>query len=228
MKILLTHNDSALSFRVRAAVDQPTARLFLLHGVGGNEHNLVSVANAMDDRIEVVLVRAPIALGAQQYAWFQVRFGAQGPVINPEEADESRSRLIRLARALAVADPVPVPAIMAGFSQGGIMSASVGLSAPEDVSRFAILSGRILPELAPVIASRERLRDTDALIMHGRHDDKLRIAFAEHADQWLSQLGVRHEVRLYPEGHALNAEMAADFARWINIQTAVHQGVTQS
>lgn len=219
MDILHDDPTSGLSYRVRPAAGQRAARLFLLHGVGGNETNLMSLAQVLDQRIELVFVRGPLMLGAEQHAWFHVRFGAQGPVINAAQADESRLRLRTLVRSMASADAdAPLPAVMAGFSQGGILSASVALSAPEDVSRFAVLSGRILPELDPHLAPPARLAQVSAFIAHGRYDDKLPVTFAEHADGWLTRLGVPHETHLYPVGHALSADIVRDFSRWIGQQ----------
>ena len=220
MHIVHCEPTSGLSYRLRPAVGHPTARLFLLHGVGGNETNLMPLAPLLDQRIELVFVRGPFVLGAEQYAWFQVRFGPQGPAINAAQAEESRLRLRELVCSMARSDSgATLLTLMAGFSQGGILSASVALSAPEDVSRFAILSGRILPELEPHLASLGRLAQLSAFIAHGQYDDKLPASFAERADSWLSHLGVAHDTRLYPVGHTLSADMASDFSRWIHQQT---------
>ena len=219
MDILRYDEATGLSFRVRPANGRPLGRLFLLHGVGGNETNLMPLAHDLPEQIELVFVRGPLTLGPGQYAWFQVRFGTNGPVINPDQADASRVRLRDLARALGKDDgQEPIPAVMAGFSQGGILSASVALSAPDDVAHFAVLSGRILPELEPHLAPREKLALVSAFIAHGEHDDKLRVAFSEHADAWLTQLGVPHETRFYPIGHSLNADVVRDLTRWLSQQ----------
>lgn len=215
------HSDGAsgLSYRVRPAAGRPAGRLFLLHGVGGNETNLAAIAQDLDPRIELVFVRGPLTLGSGQYAWFQVRFAPQGAVINPAQAEDSRERLLALVRSLGLADTdAPVPAVMAGFSQGGIMSASVALSAPDDVSRFAILSGRILPELEPHLAAPEKLANICALVIHGQYDDKLPVALAAQSDALLTRLGVPHDTRLYPVGHALNADIVNDFSCWVDQQ----------
>jgi phospholipase/carboxylesterase len=215
------HEDTAsgLSFRVRPALGRPAARLFLLHGVGGNETNLMPLVKVIDRRVELVFVRGPLTLGNEQHAWFNVRFGSQGPVINAAQADESRLKLRSLVQSLSTADAgAPVPALMAGFSQGGILSASVALSSPDDVPRFAILSGRILPELEPHLAAPEKLARSSAFIAHGQYDDKLPVTFAEHADAWLTRLGVPHELHLYPAGHTLDADILGDFSRWVSQQ----------
>lgn len=219
MDTLQNDSVSGLSYRVRQATGRPLGRLFLLHGVGGSEMNLTALAQDLDPRIELIFVRGPLTLGSGQYAWFQVRFGPQGTIINAAQADASRMRLRALVHSLGLADAdAPAPAIMAGFSQGGIMSASVALSAPDDVSRFAILSGRILPELEPHIASPEKRANLRALVIHGQHDDTLPVALAAQSDALLTRLGVPHDTRLYPVGHALSADIVNDFSRWVDQQ----------
>jgi phospholipase/carboxylesterase len=92
----------------------------------------------------------------------------------------------------------------------------VALSAPERIAGFGVLSGRILPELKPHLASRERLQHLRAFIGHGSQDDKLPVSWARRSDQWLGELGVTHETRLYPAGHAISAQMRDDFVRWVH------------
>jgi phospholipase/carboxylesterase len=95
------------------------------------------------------------------------------------------------------------------------MSASVALSAPRHLTGFAVLSGRILPEIEPHIVPAEELSHLDAFVAHGRGDDKLPPAWADRADRWLSELGVRHRTRFYPFGHELGADEVVDFNAWL-------------
>ncbi|WP_338641469.1 phospholipase [Burkholderia pyrrocinia] len=215
---LTTDPDSGLPYRLRPAAGRPVARLLLLHGVGGNETNLLNVADVIDPRIEIAFVRGPLTFGPDQHAWFPVRFGPNGPEIDAARADASRLQLIALLRAFRVQDSAgpALPAVIAGFSQGGIMSAGVGLTSPADVAAFAVLCGRILPEIDPLIAPRDALRPLHALIVHGRFDDKLPVAWADTADAKLTALGVAHDTRLYAAGHELTPEMAADFGKWVS------------
>lgn len=214
-------SDPALALQFRVIDPVPTAPrtlLVLLHGVGGNETNLGGLAAAVPQDTLVVLPRGPLAIGPQQFAWFRVAFGASGPQIVALEADESRRLLIRFIEQLQARHGVDaIHTTVAGFSQGGIMSASVALTAPERAHAFAVLSGRILPELEPAIASRERLSESRAFIGHGRQDDKLPVSWAERADAWLKALGIQPETRLYPGGHELTPAMAGDFLNWLQL-----------
>ncbi|WP_454719817.1 MULTISPECIES: alpha/beta hydrolase [Cupriavidus] len=201
---------SGLHYRRARQPRAPRARLVLLHGVGGNESNFAALDGHWPAGLEVLLLRAPLRMGPSGFAWFPVSFTAGGPVIDAAQAEASRERVLRFLGALP-----PLPTVIAGFSQGGIVSASVGLSAPRQVSGFGLLSGRILPEIAPRIAPPEALRTLGAFIAHGRHDDKLPPFWAERADALLGRLGVRHETRFYDMGHELSHAEVADFVQWL-------------
>nr|WP_057923801.1 phospholipase [Burkholderia ambifaria] len=223
---LTTDSESGLQYRLRPADGRPAARLLLLHGVGGNETNLLNLAGTIDPRIEIAFVRGPLTFGPGQHAWFPVRFGPNGPEIDAARADASRVQLIALLRALCARDDASaspaLPAVIAGFSQGGIMSASVALTSPADVAAFAVLCGRILPEIDPLIAPRDALSTLHALVMHGRFDDKLPVAWADTADAKLTGLGVAHDTRLYDAGHELTSQMAGDFSRWVGARAGLN------
>ena len=214
---LTTDPVSGLSYRIRQpATERPTSLLLLLHGVGGNENNLTELAALAPADSLVVLARGRLELGPAAYGWFRVAFTAAGPQIVATEAEQSRVALIQLVAQLQSEWSISnARTIVAGFSQGGIVSASVGLSAPEAVAGFAVLSGRILPELEPVIAEPARLKNLRALVAHGRQDDKLPVVWAERSQAWLQRLGVPHALRLYDSGHGLSALMVADFRTWV-------------
>ncbi|MEN9905771.1 MAG: hypothetical protein RLZZ555_2336 [Pseudomonadota bacterium] len=222
---LLTDPVSGLSYRLlQPQPAAPRRLLVLLHGVGGSETSMAGLPHGVDADTLVVLARGPLTLGPEQFAWFQVAFTAEGPRIVPEHAEHSRQALIRLLAELQRAHGIAAQqTVVAGFSQGGIMSAGVALTAPESVAGFGLLSGRILPEIAQHLASRERLGRLQGLVAHGIHDNKLPLDWAQRAHAWLDELGVRHELKLYPIGHSVSAEMQADFLQWLNgLDTADH------
>jgi phospholipase/carboxylesterase len=209
--------DFALAFRVRRPQPaQPKALLVLLHGVGGAESNLLELAAGVGPDTLVVLPRGPLTLGPGQFAWFRVAFTANGPRIDAQEAEHSRLDLIRfVAQVQAAYGIAPQQTVIAGFSQGGILSASVALTSPESVAGFGILSGRILPELEPHLAAPARLAALQGFIGHGEHDSKLPVMWADRSEALLAQLGVAHQARRYPIDHSISAAMQADFVQWL-------------
>jgi phospholipase/carboxylesterase len=202
--------QTGLFFRKGSSTSAPKGRLLLLHGVGSNEANLASLAASLPEELEVILLRGPLQVGPQGYAWYQVNFTSNGPSFNQEQAESSRNLLQRFIEALP-----ELPTVIAGFSQGGIMSASLGVTEPELVAGFAILSGRMLRELDPRIASTDRLKSVRAFIAHGHRDNVLPVAWAKEADAWLDRIGVAHETHFYDMAHEIVAEELADFSQWL-------------
>ena len=210
------HTDGSLAYLVPAAPTLPRRLLVLCHGVGGNENNLLTFAARVPADTVVVLVRGPLTLAAGQYAWFQVAFGPQGPRPDLAAAEQSRQRLAAfIAEMQALYGIAPADTVVAGFSQGGIISASVALTRPELVAGFGVLAGRILPELEPQLAARGALAHVRGFIGHGRDDTKLSVDWARRADEWLTELGIPHQTHLYPGDHGMPAAMQDDFLAWL-------------
>lgn len=213
-----TEPVSGLAHRVRAAQPGSTKApcLILLHGVGANETGFIELARHMDPRLVVILARAPLVLGPSAFAWFQVRFTPSGPAIDAGQAERSRIQLLDFIRHLpAMVDVDPERIWIAGFSQGGIMSASVALTAPHSVAGFGVLSGRVLPEVLPKVESGPALERVHAFVGHGVADEKLGIHFARAARDVLSSLNVRLAYHEYACGHTLDRAMVNDFQRWL-------------
>lgn len=212
---------SGLAYRVRPAQSESANApcLLLLHGVGSNETGFIELARQLDPRLVVILLRGPLVLAPGRFAWFQVGFTPSGPAINAAQAEQSRATLLNFLGELPARHGVDPGRIwIAGFSQGGIMSASVALTAPGSVAGFGVLSGRILPEVLPQVKRGDALGKIQAFVSHGVHDQTLGIHFAHHARQVLTGLGVPLVYREYGAGHALDAAMIADFQRWLGIR----------
>lgn len=212
--------DASLGFAFRLlepAPEAPRRLLLLLHGVGGVETQLADLGALVPADTLVVLPRGQRSIAEGRYGWFRVGFTEAGPQIVAEEAEESRLKLVEFIGQLQERHGVaPRDTVVAGFSQGGIMSASVALTAPDAVAGFAVLCGRILPEIEPLLGERDALARLRALIVHGRHDDKLPVDWAHRADDCLQRLGVPHALRLHDAGHAFTPAMARDFLDWLD------------
>lgn len=201
---------SGIFFRKSCNSDTPKARLLLLHGVGSNEANLASLAASLPEDLEILLLRGPLQAGPQGFAWYQVNFTSNGPSFSYEQAESSRQLVKQFIEALP-----PLPTVIAGFSQGGIMSASLGLTEPELVAGFGVLSGRVLREIDPQIATEDRLKSVSGFIAHGDQDGVLPVRWAKEADALLNKIGVKHETHFYGMAHEIIASELADFSNWL-------------
>ncbi|HMA33496.1 MAG TPA: alpha/beta fold hydrolase, partial [Chloroflexia bacterium] len=150
--------------------------LLLLHGVGSNEHDLISLAPALDPRFHVVSLRAPHTLEPGSYAWFHVVFTPEGPQHNSAEAEASRELLIDTIPALVAATATdPQRVYLLGFSQGAIMSLSLALTEPNLIAGVVAMSGRTLPEVRDRLGRAPDLQGLPVLVVHGTQDTVLPI-----------------------------------------------------
>jgi len=218
---VLTEPVSGLAYRIRPAQAQAQAGkapcLVLLHGVGANEAGFIELARQMDPRLVVILARGPLTLAPGRHAWFQVRFTPSGPAIEAAQAERARTTLIDFIGQLPARHEVdPARIWVAGFSQGGIMSAGVALTSPGSVAGFGVLSGRILPEIQPLLAPAPLLGKLHAFVSHGRGDQTLGIHFAHQSRALLGKLGVPLAYHEYEAGHALDHAMVRDLRQWLD------------
>jgi phospholipase/carboxylesterase len=193
--------------------------LLLLHGVGSNEHDLFGLAPYLDERFLSISVRAPNTLGLGSYAWFDVDFTPQGPVIDPAQAEASRKALINfIGEAIMAYGADPKQVYLVGFSQGAIMSASVALTRPDLVAGVVLMSGRILPQVRPMMVDPEKLEGLPILIVHGVADTVLPINHGRASRQLLASLPVELTYHEYPMGHEVSQESLADVSSWLSAQ----------
>ncbi len=205
--------------RKSSMLDAKPPLLVLLHGLGSNEQDLLSLAPYLDQRFLIVSLRAPIVLQAGAYSWFNIEFTPKGNFIDTEQAENSRLALLSFLDQLGkqeVYDPKQV--YLMGFSQGAIMSLSVALSTPEICAGVVAMSGRLLDSISDKLANLEALNKLHFLVVHGRSDQVLPIECGREIKTYLSTLPVSFTYREYAMGHEVNAESLSDIAQWLKQQ----------
>ncbi|MGH2514619.1 MAG: alpha/beta hydrolase [Ktedonobacterales bacterium] len=190
--------------------------LLLLHGVGSNERDLFGLAPSLDPRFLILSLRAPNVLAPDSYAWFTFKPSPTVNRINAAQAEASRQLLLRfIPEAVAAYGADPARVYLMGFSQGAIMSASVALTQPDLIAGAVLMSGRILPEIQPLIAPAETLRGLPVLVVHGTRDMVLPIAHGRASRDTLATLPVALTYREYDMPHTVTDASFADIATWL-------------
>ncbi len=193
-----------------------TQLLILLHGVGSNEKDLFSFADQFPDNFMVVSARAPFEVGQDSYAWYEVDFSTGKPLINKEKAEKSRVLILQFIDQLKEKYKFDDKQVyLCGFSQGAIMSYSVGLTSADKIKGIAVLSGRLLEEVKPLIKSSAQLKQLNVFISHGTNDNVLGIHYAQSCNSYLKELGINATYKEYPEGHTISNAMIADLLNWL-------------
>jgi len=190
--------------------------MLLVHGLGGDEKSLYFLANKLDGRFFFVSVRAPYALEGGGYAWFRPRFAPDGSAKPPDEAEASRRLLLGFVDEAVEAYRVDAGRVyLFGFSQGTMMSLGAALTAPEKIAGVVAASGRLLPELLPIMAAPDRLEGLPIFVSHGVRDEILPIRYAREIRDRLSLFPVELSYREYPMGHEIRQECIADISDWL-------------
>ena len=214
---LIDAADYAFSFRtLEPRPEMPRALLVLLHGVGGDELQLAAIGERLPGDVLVALPRGYRSISGGKLGWYRVGLSEDGLQVVEDEAEEARLKLQEFVRQLQSRfDAPPERTVVAGFSQGGMLAASLALTSPADVAAFALLCGQMPPEVEPLRTPRADLAHLRALIVHGRQDDTLPVEQAELSDERLAQLGIRHELRLHRGGHELTGAVENDAVEWL-------------
>ena len=201
---------------VRQGTD-PTSVLMLLHGIGGNEQSIAPIADGADPRLTVISLRAPLTMGPISFAWYPTHFGANGPVINAEDAERGRKALVDFLAAYREEHEIKNLYLM-GFSQGAIMAVTATLSAPSLVQGAIGFSGRFPAEFASVVRPQQELAATRIWIGHGTADSKLPIDLGRAMRDSLTKFGATFDYAEFPAGHEVTPEMLANSHQWLTNQ----------
>ncbi|HET6781639.1 MAG TPA: carboxylesterase, partial [bacterium] len=150
------------------------------------------------------------------YGWFEVQLDPVRPIINPQQAESSRQKLLTFIGETVERYGVDSSRLyLMGFSQGAIMSLGVALTSPEKVAGIVAMSGRVLPEITPLIAPPEVLAGLPIFVAHGTEDQVLPIHHGRAARDLLERLPVALTYREYPIGHHVAEESLADITAWL-------------
>ncbi len=193
--------------------------LILLHGVGSNEQDLFRFANDLPDNFLVISARAPFTISEGRYKWFEVDFSSGVPRINPEQAEKSRLIILNFINQLKEKHSFNEDEIyLGGFSQGAIMSFSVGLTRPDKVKGIIALSGRVLSEIEPNIADQRKLKSLEALVIHGKNDEVLSINYARQSKSLLDSLHIQHDYFELEMGHTITSDVIDLINKWLKAE----------
>jgi phospholipase/carboxylesterase len=199
-----------------AETEQKPGLIILLHGIGSNEEALFALKDSLPAGFIVVSVRAPFQLSPGRYTWFELSHADGKPVINPQQAEKSRLVLNTFITQLQERYEIDGSRVyMGGFSQGGIMSYSVGLTLPQKLTGIFILSSRLLPEVKPLIKAGPVLSELKVFIAHGTRDPVLPLHYAHEASSYLREMLPLMEYHEYDMEHQIINQELEDLNTWL-------------
>ena len=192
-------------------------RVILLHGYGSPPDDLVSLGESLSARVPAVFVIPGSPLpwhgDPRGRVWF-------------DQHHEDASREIRVARATIDAiiesfdsdEQVPSShVIVAGFSQGAILSIEMALAGRHRLGGIAPMSGRALGHPA---SRYERLRGLPIFESHGRADPIVPFARGEQFVTRARAAGADVTFETFEGVHEIPASVEDALATWLRVRVS--------
>ncbi len=198
-------------FEPGAVPDGPT--LLLLHGTGGNEHDLVATGRELLPGAALVSPRGKVLERGMPRFFRRLAEGVF-------DLDDLRTRTDELsAFVVAAADHYgfnPRRVIAVGFSNGANIAASLLLLRPA-VLRAAVLFSAMVPIVPD---TRPALEGVSVFVSGGRRDPLVAPENTQRLADLLSDSGAEVTLRWTPGGHTLSMEDAAAAKEWLRTRFA--------
>jgi phospholipase/carboxylesterase len=203
----------------------PEFAVILMHGLGADANDFVPLVPELRladaPAIRFVFPNAPeMAVTANNgyvmRAWYDI-LSFEGINRRVDEAGiEASCTRVRELIAAQNARGIPTERIfLAGFSQGGAMTYSAGLTHPEKLAGLIVLSGYI-PAKGLIDASfSEANRATPIFAAHGTFDDVLNVRLGEEAVEFAREHGCTVEWQTYPMPHSVCMEEVEALRAWL-------------
>ena len=206
----------------------PTASIIILHGLGADGNDFVSIAQEFDlasvGPVRFVFPHGPtrpvtINGGYVMRAWYDILGAELGPAgAQREDVAGLRASQVLVDSLIANERARGIAAsriVLGGFSQGCAMTLMAGLRYPERLAGLLGMSG-YLPLAASTAAERSAANAGVPIFQaHGRADPVIALDRAIASRDALLALGYPVEWHDYPMPHSVCAPEIVDMNRWL-------------
>ncbi|HET7122358.1 MAG TPA: phospholipase [Solirubrobacterales bacterium] len=201
----------------REAVAEPEGLLFLHHGRGTDERDLLGLADFLDRsrRLLVVTPRAPLVLpGSPGYHWYRVpRVGYP----DRPTFEAARAALTELHDSVWEETGIgPERTVLGGFSMGAVMSYAMALGAERPPVAGILAFSGFVPTVEGWEPSTADRVGTRAFVSHGRRDPVISFEFALRARELLESAGLEVSFRESELGHQIDPVHLRDASGWLD------------
>ncbi|AXI08876.1 esterase [Oceanobacillus zhaokaii] len=186
--------------------------LYLIHGMGSNEQDLLQLVQGLEETYFIFSVRGPI-VQPPGYAFFTMEeFGKP----HRDVFDQATTKLTAFIDYSCEEYPIDQKQLyLMGFSQGAILSMSLGLILDNKIKGIAALSGYI-PDFIKQENDNKDLQGLSIFISHGEQDPVLPFDWAPPSEQFFKKNGADVEFKQYDTGHTVSQQNYQDLRAWFN------------
>ncbi len=189
--------------------------LFLLHGYGSNEQDLFSLKEFIPSSYTIISLRAPISLDYNSFAWYSIDFeNTIDRWMDNDEAVKSKNIIVSdislHLKDLGFKNRVSI----LGFSQGAILSWTLGIEYPHLIKNILPLSGYYNSEIT-YVNSNSKLK-INCFSSHGINDPVIPIDWARKGIKTLKKNNFKITFKEYQFGHEIDGELLKDLTEWLD------------
>ncbi|MBP1986470.1 alpha/beta hydrolase [Halolamina salifodinae] len=190
--------------------------VFVLHGRGANEEDLLPVAERLPGERHVISFRAPDRLQGG-YTWYDLDLSAGGLEQSQPDPEGFRRSLDLVAESVdAAVEKYGLDADelgLLGFSQGAITSFSLVLEQPDTFAWVAGHHGYLAESHAD--RAPEGIEGKPVFVGAGAADQIIPATRSEAAAEGLREAGADVTFEAYEGGHGIGQEELADVAEFV-------------
>jgi predicted esterase len=185
--------------------------LLMLHGTGGNEHDLLPLGHALAPGAALLSPRGRVLEQGQPRFFRRLAEG----VFDLEDLHHRTAELKDFVAEMAESHAFTgAPLVAVGFSNGANIAGSLLLSAPE------LLAGAVLlrPMVPFVPETMPDLSGVNLFVGAGTADPLVPVAETERWVTMLREAGANVEMHWHPGGHGLGQDDVEHAQRWLERQ----------
>lgn len=204
---------------VHVAPDDETEKapaVFVLHGRGADEEDLLPVARHLPDGLHVVSLRAPDPLQGG-YTWYELDLSAGGLESSQPDAADFRRSLDLVAESVDAAvesyDLDPDRLGLLGFSQGAITSLSLALEDPDRYAWIVALHGYLADAHADL--DPDGIEGKPVFVGAGAGDRVIPESRSTAAADRFEAIGAAVTRGSYPGGHGIGQQELSDLVAFV-------------
>ncbi|HSK16505.1 MAG TPA: hypothetical protein VK915_10080 [Gaiellaceae bacterium] len=192
-----------ITHRLRPAAGDPAGALVLSHGRGADELDLAPLLDLLDPerRLLGILPRGPLSLPPGGAHWYVVR--EIGYPDAPTFLETFAAASSWLDETLAEAGVEPGRTVLGGFSQGAVMSYSLGLAASRPRPAAILALSGFVPRVEEFELDLGKAAGLPVSISHGTYDPIIGVEWGRDARDRLEEAGAAVSYREDPVGHQI-------------------------
>ena len=185
--------------------------LFVMHGIGSNEQNMLSLVNGLEDLFYIFSIRGHLTQ-TPGFAYFTIQ-GYGKP--HREIFDVGIRKLANFIDYAELNYPIDrEQSYLLGFSQGAIVSMTLALTLGNKIKGVVALSGYI-PQFVKEEYKINPGNHLSVLVSHGEYDQVLPYEWGKENVEYFTKVGVPVTFKSYPEGHTVSEKNLQEFHSWI-------------